>query len=108
MKRADSFERSAMLTMSCYHPWTLRQEDAEENHVPFAGCLRKESTWETSLANWLDGNVISKESVKSFSHVLSVYRVRSCDPKDDARSDEDVSDADFVLTEVQPPAALKT
>ena len=58
MKRDDSSERSAMLTMSYFHPWTLRQEDAEENHVPFAGCLRNLSTWEGSLATWLDGNVI--------------------------------------------------
>ena len=39
MKRDDSSERSALLTMSYFHPWTLRQEDAEDNHVTFAGGL---------------------------------------------------------------------
>ena len=39
---------------------------------------------------------------------LSVYRVRSCDPNDDARSDEDFSDKEIVLTEAQLEQALKT
>ena len=108
VQRADSFERSAMLTMSYVHPWTLRQEDAEENDVPFAGCLRKNSTWETSLANWLDGNVISKESAKYISNVLivSTAYVPVTYLNDDARSDEDFSDEEFVLTEAQLAAAL--
>ena len=58
LKRDDSFERSALLTMSHFYPWTLRQEDAEDNHVSFAGCLRNLSAWEDDLAVWLDGNII--------------------------------------------------
>ena len=40
MKRDDSSERSALLTMAYFHPWTLRKDDAQEDHVPFAGSLR--------------------------------------------------------------------
>ena len=98
-KRDDSSERSALLTMSDFHPWTLRQEDAEDHHVLFAGCLRNLSTWEDYLVIWLDGNIISKESATYISNFLSVYRARPCDPNDDARSDEDFSDEEFVLTE---------
>ena len=94
-------ERSALLTMSYFHPWTLRQEDAEDNHVPLAVCLRNLSTWEDYLATCSDGNVISKESAIDISICLSVYRVRTCDPNDDARSDEDFSDEEFVLTEAR-------
>ena len=74
MKRYDSSERSAMLTMSCFHPWTLRQSDAEDDHVPFAGCLRKHATWEETLADWLNGNVVSQESATHVSNFLSVPR----------------------------------
>ena len=62
MKRNDSSERSALLTMSYFHPWTLRQEDAEDNQVPFAGCLRNLSTWEDDLATWLDGMLYPKKA----------------------------------------------
>ena len=36
-----------------------------------------------------------------------MYRVRPCDPNDDARSDEDFSDEEFVLTEAQLAESLK-
>ena len=71
-------------------------------------CLRKHASWENTLAEWLDGNVVSKESATYISNFLSVYRVRPCDPYDDARSDEDFSDEEFVLTEAQLAEALKT
>ena len=34
MQRDDSSERSALLTMSYFHPWALRQQDAEGDHRP--------------------------------------------------------------------------
>ena len=92
MKRDDSSERSALLTMAYFHPWTLRKDDAQEDHVPFAGSLRNCSTWEEYLASWLDGSVICKESARYICNVLSVHRVRLRDPNDGARSDEDFSD----------------
>ena len=108
MKRDDSSERSAMLTMSYFHLWTLRHEDAEDNHVLFAVCLQNLSTWEDYFATCLNGSVISKDSARYISSFLSVYRVRPCDPNADARSDEDFSDEEFVLTEAQSEEALKT
>ena len=108
MKRDDSFGRAALLTVSDFHPWALRQQDAEGDHVPFADCLRNLSLCEESLAILLDGNAISKESARYITNVLSVYRVRPRDPNDDARSDEDFSDEEFVLTEAQLSQALKT
>ena len=51
MKRDDSTERSASLTMTYFHPWTLRSQDSDKDHVHFAGCLRKsDATRESSLA----------------------------------------------------------
>ena len=97
-----------MLTMPYFHPWILRQSDAEEDHVPFAGCLRNQSTWEASLTEWLDGNGMSKESATYIDIFLSVYRARPCDPNHDARSDEDFSEEEFVLTEAQLAEALTT
>ena len=71
MKRGDSTERSALLTMTYFYPWTLRSQEADEDHVPVAGCLRNCLTWEEYLATWLDGNVISKESARYISNCLS-------------------------------------
>jgi hypothetical protein len=108
-KRADAVDHSAMLTMAYFHPWTLRADDEEGVAVPFAGRLRaSEESWDTALRTWLDGNVISCESVRYISNFLSVYRVRPRDPNEDARSDEDFSDEDLVLNEDMLEQAMKT
>ena len=61
-RRGES-ERSARLVMSYFHPWTLRQSEADD-HVVFAGALRgRERTWETALVSWLDGGVQTEEAV---------------------------------------------
>ena len=52
--------------------------------------------------------MLGNEIAKYITNVLSVYRVRPCDPNDDARSDEDFSDEEFVLTEAQLAESLKT
>ena len=60
-KQDSSAERSAMLTMAYFHPWTLRHNDEEESYVPYAGSLRaSDSTWQDALSQWLDGHVISQ------------------------------------------------
>ena len=94
--------------MTHLHPWTLRQQDAEEDHVHFVGSLRNSSTWETSLATWLEGNAISQESACYIGSCLSVYRVHPRDPNDDARSDEHFSDDKLVLTEAGLEKASNT
>ena len=61
LKQDSSAERSAMLTMAYFHPWTLRHNDEEESYVPYAGSLRaSDSTWQDALSQWLDGHVISQ------------------------------------------------
>ena len=109
-KRNAAFERSALLTMAYFRPWTLRQGDADAAHVPHAGCLRDAAagSWEDSLSSWLDGNVISQESVRYISIFLSVYRVRPRDPNEDVRSDEDLSDQESEVREDDLEEALKT
>ena len=65
MKRHDSAERSAMLTMAYFHPWSLRASDAQGSVVPFAGNLRdRQESWQCALSTWLNGNVVSQESVR--------------------------------------------
>ena len=92
-RRAGEAERAAMITMSYFHPWTLRAADEETSIVPYAGNLRPvDATWEMSISMWLDGNVVSQESARYVSNFLSVFRVRPRDQDEDARSDEDVDD----------------
>ena len=48
-----------MLTMAYFHPWTLRQTDAEAKVVPHAAELRgAELSWRDALTTWLDGEVV--------------------------------------------------
>ena len=97
-KRNDAAEHSAMLTMSYFHPWTLRADEEDGEVVPYAGSLKTgENTWEDALKKWLDGNIVSQEALKYVGNFLSVYRVRPRDPNDDARSDEDFDDEQLVL-----------
>jgi hypothetical protein len=98
-----------MLTMAYFHPWTLRKNDAENSYVPLAGDLRAEDvSWQDALAMWLNGEVMSEESMRYINDVLSVYRVRPRDPTEDVLSDEDFSDEELELTEVDLERALKS
>ena len=109
MKRDDSAERSAMLTMAYFHPWTLRSHDAEGSVVPFAGHLRdrdREESWQSALSTWLSGNVVSQESVRYMNNLLCVYRIRPRDVADDVSSDEEFSDEELELTEGDLARAL--
>ena len=109
LKRADSAERSAMLTMAYFHPWTLRAGDADGSVVPFAGNLRsRDVSWQSAIATWLDGNVVSQESVRYINNLMSVYRIRPHDPSEDVLSDEDFSDEELELTEADLARALQT
>ena len=95
--------------MAYFHPWTLRQQDAEDPFVPFAGKLRTDgNTWQEALATWLNGNVISEESVRYMNHFLSVYRVRPRDPSEDVLSDEDSLMRNVYRTGADLTRALKT
>ena len=92
-RRRGETERAAMITMTYFHPWTLRAPDEEDSVVPYAGHLRPSiATWEETLSMWLDGNVVSKASARYVSNFLCVYRVRPREPDEDERSDEDVDD----------------
>lgn len=109
MKRDDSANRSAMLTMAYFHPWTLRGKDAQDKVVPFAGHLRERTeTWEAAIKEWLTGEVVSQESVRYINHIMSVYRIRPRDISEDVLSDEDSSDEELELTEADLTRALET
>ena len=98
-----------MITMTYFHPWTLRAADEEQSIVPYAGNLRPEDlTWEMTLSIWLDGNVVAQESARYVNNFLCVFRVRPRDQGEDARSDEDVDDESFIITKNDLQQALKT
>jgi len=51
-------QRAAAIVMSYFHPWTLREGDADE-HVKYAGGLRaSDESWQDAMQTWLDGNVL--------------------------------------------------
>lgn len=54
-RRLGEADRAAMITMSYFHPWTLRGTDEETGIVPYAGNLRPaDATWEITLSMCLD------------------------------------------------------
>ena len=60
-KTNDASERSAMITMAYFHPWTLREDEEEGDVVPYAGSLRAgEDSWEKALTKWLAGHIVSQ------------------------------------------------
>ena len=108
-RRPRETEHAAMITMTYFHPWTLRAADEAQSIVPYAGNLRpQDATWEVTLSMWLDGNVVSQESAHYVSNSICVFRVRPRDQDEDVRSDEDVDDDEFILTGKDLKQALKT
>ena len=95
--------------MAYFHPWTLRSQDAED-HVPFAGHLRKsEETWQTALRTWLDGNVLCEEARRFVGNFLSVHRVRTDDgDSEPENSDNIISDEELILSKEALDDALST
>ena len=79
--------------MAYFHPWTLRSADIGA-HIPHASQLKgNHATWQDALAYWLDGHILSAESMRYVSNFLSVYRVRPTeDDEDEAHSDDLASD----------------
>ena len=109
VKGCDS-QRSAMLTMVYFRPWTLWPDyEEEQRYVPYAGKLRPDDkTWQQELGDWLSGHVLSEESVRYINNFMSVYRVRPRDVSEEIRSDEEFSDVELELTERDLERALQT
>ena len=108
LKGCDA-ERSALLTMVYFRPWTLRLDYEEDRYVPYAGRLRPEDkSWQDEFDEWLRGGVLSEESVRYINNFMSVYRVRPRDVSDDVLSDEDFSDEELVLTKKDLERAMQT
>ena len=108
LKGCDA-DRSAMLTMVYFRPWTLQPDYEEERFVPYAGRLRPlDKSWRDELEQWLYYGVLSEESARYINNFMSVYRVRPRDVSDDVVSDEDFSDEELVLTEKDLERALQT
>jgi hypothetical protein len=101
-------ERAAKITLTYFHPWTLRLEDVEP-HIQDAIQLKGEhATWQVALGSWLDGNILSRESKRYVSNFLSVYRIRPTDDdSDDANSDNLASDVELEVSHANLAGALE-
>ena len=97
-----------MITMTYFHPWTLRKSDAS-TEVPYAGELRSEElTWQDTMREWLDGNLSCKESMRFVGNFLSVHRVRPQDDHNDIHSSDAFSDEELVVKNEDLETALTT
>ena len=96
--------------MAYFHPWTLRQQDADD-FVPWAGSLRRqEESWHEALKGWLEGNMLTLESARLLNNFLSVHRVRPQDDEESSggNSDDIAADEDLTVSNEGLATALKT
>ena len=102
-------QRAAMIVMTYFHPWTLRQQDADI-HVPHVGELRcAQQSWQEVLTQWLAGNILCAESKRYVGNFLSVHRVRPRDNEsDECNSDDLVSDEELQVSNASLSQALNT
>ena len=91
--------RAAMITMTYFRPWTLRVADADED-VPFAGNLRPVSdSWQSAVGTWLDGNIVSEDSKRYVSNLISVHRMTPRgETSDVGNSDDILEDEELQIT----------
>ena len=102
-------QRAAAIVMSYFHPWTLRQQDADD-HVKYAGALRStDETWQDALEKWLSGNVLCEEAKQYVCNFLSVHRMRPRDDdSDDGNSLDIASDEELEVSRTSLAEALGT
>lgn len=107
---AGAAEQNAKLTMTYFHPWTLRPAWSDR-HVPSAQELRGEcESWSSALTQWLDGNIISLESKRFVSNFISIHRLRPGEDEEDgfANPDDIIDDEDVLVTKDMLPEVLET
>jgi len=103
-------ERNATITMTYFHPWTLREEGSDE-HVPTLQNLRQgRETWEAALRDWLDGNIICEESRRYVSNFISIHRLRpgAIDEDGLGNPDDMVQDEEVHVTRDMLDQVLET
>jgi len=107
--RPGEAERAAMIIMTYFRAWTLRDSDADDQ-VPYCGKLRTtDLTWQESLQTWLDGGIGCEETKRYVGNFLSVYRIRPRDDEEDDRHTSDAaSDEDLRVTASDLTEALRT
>ena len=103
-------ERNARIVMTYFHPWVGRVDDATE-HVPLASKLRQQHAhWSTACLHWLDGRVLSAETVQYVKNFYTVSRARPQESVEgrDACSEDLVSDEELFVPVDRLEEALQT
>ena len=106
-----SAERNAQITLTYFHPWTLREEAWSDAHVPTIQHLKQDcETWVAALTQWLDGHILCEESKRYVSNFISMHRLRPCDEDEDgaANPDDMVEDEDVYVTKDMLDEVLDT
>ena len=99
--RSGSSEQNAKITMTYFHPWTLRDEMWGDEHVPTVYNLKgKHENWQTALATWLDGQILCEESRRYVSNFIAMHRLRPGDIDDNGapNSDDMIADEPVYVT----------
>ena len=106
-----STEQNAKIAMTYFHPWTLREKEWSDQHVPTCHNLKRGcDAWDTALTEWLDGNIISEESRRYVSNFISIHRLRpgGDDGEGLANPDDMVEDEHICVTTDSLEEVLET
>ena len=108
LPKVSSSERTCMLLMAYFHPWTLLEHCAAEG-CPLASQLRgSAASWATAFANWQRRGASSVEQQRYVQNFLNVTRSRPGGSAVDSDEVESFSDEEVTLTQQELPVALET
>ena len=106
-----SGEQNAKIALAYFHPWTLREEEWSDEHVPRLRDLKRDcESWDTVLKEWLDGNIISEESRRYVGNFISMHRLRPGGGDDEglANPDDMIEDEPVYVTADRLEDVLET
>jgi len=75
-QNAASVERNALLLMAYFHPFTLLENESDDNCPELHALLKGADSWDSAMRKWLQGNVVSAESQRFIQNFLGVTQMR--------------------------------
>ena len=94
---AGEADRNAALILTYFHPFTF-EEDKSETHVPLLNQLCKPGcTWQETMLQWFDGNILCTETKTYIDNFLSMTRARPYEDELLEHSDNNFSDEELCV-----------
>ena len=105
---AGEVENNAALILTYFHPFTLDAVNSDE-HVPHMNQLCKPgSTWQQTMLQWFNGNILCTEAKTYIDNFLAVTRARPFEDELLEHSEDNFSDEDLCVDKSNFDDVVKT